>query len=75
MKTLQDYILDAQAKEARFLKAPIDKTQKQWDNYVASRNAVTVASQVANVLQPNYVTEEGIPCHNRATALYYKLNK
>lgn len=39
MKTLQDYILDAQA----------------------------------DVLQPNYV-ENGIPCHNRATANFYKNN-
>ena len=29
--------------------------------------------KVTDVLQPNYV-ENGIPCHNRATANFYKNN-
>lgn len=76
MKTLQDYILDAQAREARFLKSPSTHTQEQWKAYQDSRAKVIVetgATNVVDVLQPNYVVN-GIPCHNRATANFYKNN-
>lgn len=72
MKTLNDYILDAQAKEARFLKSPSSHTQAQWKAYANSRN---VAQKASEVLQSNYTTEDGIPCHNKATADFYFRNK
>ena len=78
MKTLNDYILDAQAREARFLKSPSSHTEEQWKAYQNSRAKVLTTAgttKVDSVLQPNYVTEDGIPCHNRATALFYKNNK
>jgi len=68
MKTLNDYILDAQRKEERFL----NPTQKQWDAYATSRN---VAQRASEVIKPNYVTPDGIPCHNKATADFYSRNK
>lgn len=70
MKTLNDYILDAQAKEARFLKqeSQVSHTETQWKAYANSRN---VAQKASDVLQANYTTEDGIPCHNRATAKFY----
>ena len=72
MKTLNDYILDAQRKEARFLKSPSTHTETQWKAYANSRNT---AQKAIDVLQPNYTTEDGIPCHNKATADFYSRNK
>ena len=74
MKTLNDYILDAQSKEARFLKseAIAEHTQAQWKAYANSRNTTQKAS---DVLQANYTTTDGIPCHNRATSDFYSRNK
>lgn len=67
MKTLNDYILDTQRREARFCH---------------SRNpsvipAVTkgTTQNIDDVIQPNYVSAEGIPCHNRATQNFYNNNK
>lgn len=67
MKTLNDYILDAQRREERFLKSntpsPIIPITKG------------TAQNVNEVIQPNYVTPDGIPCHNKATVDFYSRNK
>lgn len=69
MKTLNEYVLDAQHKEARF----VTDRQKPMNSYVASRNA---QAHVQSVLTSDYVyvTRQGvrIPCANMATYKYYK---
>lgn len=68
MKTLNDYILDAQRREERFL---------QSHNKPSTIPTVTkgTAQSIDDVLQPNYTTKDGIPCHNKATADFYSRNK
>ena len=78
-KTLDDYILDTQRKEARFLsewnKPTWQTTQEAWKAYEVSRNA---QASVSNVLVPTYtyVCKDGtsIPCHNKGTHDFYKNN-
>lgn len=66
MKTLADYIIDTQRREARFLSTPT----KQSYLFTSSHNTQT-KDRVNEVLQPNYVSTEGIPCHNSATKKFY----
>lgn len=75
MKTLNDYILDTQRKEERFMKPSWQTNEEAWKAYEVSRNA---QSAVATTLVPQYiyVDKQGnsIPCHNKATYDYYKNN-
>lgn len=67
MKTLADYILDAQRKEERFLKSSQSQTVPTITKGIAQK--------ASEVIQPNYVTPDGIPCHNKATVDFYSRNK
>lgn len=63
MKTLQEYILDAQRKEEKFL----------W----TTRTVTNTSHSIQDVLFPNFTSKNGTPCHNKATVDFYnrKLEK
>ena len=70
-KTLDDYILDTQRKEAPFLSGWRATPLAQWVQQ-------STQSQVEWVIAPAYsfVTKDWqvIPCHNKGTYNYYKNN-
>lgn len=68
MKTLWDYILDMKRKEERFLSEPTSAPRIPIITKGTAQN-------VNEVIQPNYVTPDGIPCHNKATVDFYSRNK
>lgn len=66
MKTLNDYIIDNQRREARFCHSR---------NPTSSSVTKGTTQDIDNVIHPNYISAEGIPCHNRATQNFYNNNK